>query len=86
MKSSTVKYWIRKAQRRDKDAFTELMQFYRNASIDERYRLPMELYYSQGFGMREIASLLPLPLNTVKTRAVRGRKPLQYRSQNRFSD
>lgn len=162
MKSSTVKYWIRKAQRRDKDAFTELMQFYRKdmyrtaiailmneedaadalqdtiltcwekldtlrkpeffktwmtrvlmnhcydiirkntvyepmdayeepakcdeynlelkeayASIDERYRLPMELYYSQGFRMREIASLLSLPLNTVKTRVARGRKQLE---------
>lgn len=162
MKSSTVKDWIRKAQRRDKDAFTELMQFYRKdmyrtaiailmheedaadalqdtiltcwekldtlkkpeyfktwmtrvlinhcydilrknaayepmdtyeepskcdeynlelkeayASIDERYRLPVELYYSQGFRMREIASLLSLPLNTVKTRVARGRKQLE---------
>lgn len=162
MKSSTVKYWIRKAQGRDKDAFTELMEFYRKdmyrtaiailmheedaadalqdtiltcwekldtlkkpeffktwmtrvlinhcydivrknavyepmdtyeepskcdeynlelkeayASIDERYRLPVELYYTQGFKMREIASLLSLPLNTVKTRVARGRKQLE---------
>ena len=28
MKSSEIKFWIQKAQRRDKDAFTELMEFY----------------------------------------------------------
>ena len=28
MKSSETKFWVKKAQRHDKDAFTELMQFY----------------------------------------------------------
>ncbi len=162
MESIETKVWIRKAQRQDKDAFTELMQFYMKdmyrtaiailmneedaadalqdtiltcweklytlrkpeffktwmtrilinhcydiirhnsayenieayeepskcdeynlelkeayASVDERYRLPMELYYSQGFRMREIAELLSLPLNTIKTRVSRGRKELE---------
>lgn len=162
MKSSEIKFWIKKAQRHDKDAFIELMQLYRKdmyrtaiailmneedaadalqdtiltcwekldtlkkpeffktwltrilinhcydiirdnavytktesyeepskwdeynlelkeayASIDERYRLPMELYYSQGFKMREIAEILSLPLNTVKTRIARGRRQLE---------
>lgn len=53
----------------------ELKEAY--ASIDERYRLPMELYYSQGFKMREIAEMLSLPLNTVKTRISRGRKQVE---------
>lgn len=46
-------------------------------SVDERYRLPVELYYSQGFKMREIADMLSLPLNTVKTRIARGRMQLK---------
>ena len=53
----------------------ELKEAY--ASIDERYRLPMELYYSQGFKIREIAEMLSLPQNTVKTWLSRGRKQLE---------
>lgn len=53
----------------------ELKEAY--ASIDERYRLPVELYYSQGFRMREIAELLSVPVNTVKTWIARGRKQLE---------
>ena len=53
----------------------ELKEAY--ASIDERYRLPMELYYNQGFKMREIAEMLSVPLNTIKTRIARGRKELE---------
>lgn len=162
MKSSEIKFWAKKAQRHDKDAFTELMQLcmkdmyrtaiailmneedaadalqdtiltcweklytlkkpeffktwmtrilinhcydirrdnaiYENiesyeepskcdeynlelkeayASIDERYRLPMELYYSQGFRIKEIAEILSIPPNTVKTWLSRGRKQLE---------
>ena len=53
----------------------ELKEAY--ASVEERYRLPMELYYSQGFKIREIAEILSLPQNTVKTRLARGRKQLE---------
>ena len=53
----------------------ELKEAY--ASVDERYRLPMELYYSQGFKIREIAEMLSLPQNTIKTRLSRGRKQLE---------
>ena len=53
----------------------ELKEAY--ASIDEQYRLPMELYYSQGFKVREIAEMLSLPQNTVKTRLARGRKQME---------
>ena len=53
----------------------ELKEAY--ASIEELYRLPMELYYSQGFKIREIAEMLSLPQNTIKTRLSRGRKQLE---------
>jgi len=53
----------------------ELKEAY--ACVDERYRLPMELYYHQGFKMREIAKILSLPVNTVKTWVARGRKELE---------
>ena len=53
----------------------ELKEAY--ASIDERYRLPMELYYSQGFRIREIAEMLSVPQNTIKMRLLRGRKQLE---------
>lgn len=53
----------------------ELKEAY--ASINERYRLPMELYYSQGFKIKEIAKIMSLPQNTVKTRLSRGRKQLE---------
>lgn len=46
------------------------------ASLDERYRLPMSLYYGQGFKVREIAQILSLPQNTIKTYLSRGRKQL----------
>ena len=61
----------------------ELKEAY--ASVDERYRLPMELYYSQGFKIREIAEILSLPQNTIKTRLSRGRRQLEeyYREEDR---
>lgn len=58
----------------------ELKEAY--ASVEERYRLPMELYYSQGFKIREIAELMSLPQNTVKTRLSRGRKQLEAYYRN----
>ncbi len=46
-------------------------------SIDEKYRAVIVLYYSEGYGIREIASLLDLPANTVSTRLRRGREKLK---------
>lgn len=46
------------------------------AAIDTRYRLPIELYYGQGFKVKEIAEILSLPQNTIKTYLSRGRKQL----------
>lgn len=45
-------------------------------SIDERYRLPIELFHGQGYKVREISELMSLPQNTIKTYLSRGRKQL----------
>lgn len=45
-------------------------------SIVEKYRLPIELFYGQGYKVKEIAELLSLPQNTIKTYLSRGRKQL----------
>lgn len=45
-------------------------------SLDERYRLPIELFYGQGYKVKEIAELTSLPPNTIKTYLSRGRKQL----------
>lgn len=53
----------------------ELKEAY--ASVDEKYRLPMTLYYNQGFKIKEIAELLSVPQSTVKTWLSRGRSQLE---------
>lgn len=45
-------------------------------NLDEKYRLMMLLYYVDGFKIREISEILDIPVATVKTRLVRGRKQL----------
>lgn len=49
--------------------FNELMN-----SLDEKYRTILLLYYSEGFKISEIAQLLDMEENTVKTRLSRGRR------------
>lgn len=49
--------------------FEELMD-----ALDEKYRVILALYYVEGFNTREIAEILEIAENTVKTRLVRGRK------------
>lgn len=49
--------------------FEELMR-----ALDEKYRVILTLYYVEGFNTREIAEILEIAENTVKTRLVRGRK------------
>ena len=64
----------------DNYEFEELMQ-----SMDEKYRLILLLYYGEGFKIREIAEILDMDENTVKTRLVRGRKQFAdvYLKQNK---
>lgn len=49
--------------------FQELLK-----SINEKYRLVLLLYYGEGFKIREIAQVLEMDENTVKTRLARGRR------------
>ncbi len=44
--------------------------------LDEKYRLILLLYYSEGYRIHEIAELLRLPKSTVQTRLQRGREKL----------
>ncbi|MDO4343999.1 MAG: sigma-70 family RNA polymerase sigma factor [Eubacteriales bacterium] len=53
----------------EKLEFMELLN-----SIDEKYRMVLVLYYSEGFNTREIAELLEINEHTVKSRLVRARK------------
>lgn len=52
--------------------FEELM-----SQIDDKYRVILLLYYSEGFKIREISEILELEENTVKTRLVRGRRQFE---------
>ena len=52
--------------------FEELMN-----RLDEKYRIILILYYVEGFKVREIAQILDMEENTVKTRLSRGRKEVK---------
>lgn len=51
--------------------FKELLQY-----LDEKYRVVVVLYYAQNYRVREIAKLLEISENTVKTRLKRAREQL----------
>ena len=44
--------------------------------LEERYRLPLTLFYGEGYKIREIAQILDIPQSTVQTRLSRGRAKL----------
>jgi RNA polymerase sigma-70 factor (ECF subfamily) len=44
--------------------------------LDELYRGPIVLYYKDGFSYEEIADMLSIPINTLKTRLSRAKKQL----------
>ncbi len=44
--------------------------------LEERYRVPMMLFYGQGYKIEEIAKMLHIPKSTIQTRLARGRKKL----------
>lgn len=46
-------------------------------ALEEKLRLPVELYYLEGFKIREIAGMLGIPENTVKTRLRAAREHLR---------
>lgn len=45
--------------------------------LNENYRLIVALYYAQGFRTKEIAKMLDIPENTVRTRLARARAQLE---------
>lgn len=46
------------------------------SSLDEKYRIVMTLFYSEGYHIHEIAEILKIPKSTVQTRLQRGRAKL----------
>ncbi len=46
-------------------------------SLDEKYRLPLQLRYVEGYSVAEVAQMLHLPQGTVKSRLSRGRDRLR---------
>ena len=46
------------------------------ALLDEKYRIVMTLFYSEGYHIDEIAKILHIPKSTVQTRLHRARKKL----------
>lgn len=46
------------------------------SALDKKYRIPIMLFYGQGYKIAEIAELLHLPKSTVQTRLARGRERL----------
>ena len=57
------------------DALPDLYQMF--TSLDEKYRLPMVLYYVEGYSVEETARMLGLPQGTLKSRLHRGRSLLK---------
>lgn len=45
--------------------------------LDEKYRLPLHLFYYEGYSIAEIAKMLHCPAATVGSRLARGRKRLK---------
>jgi RNA polymerase sigma-70 factor (ECF subfamily) len=53
------------------DANPDLYQLF--TSLDDIYRLPMVLYYVEGYSVEETATILKMPQGTLKSRLHRGR-------------
>lgn len=47
------------------------------AALPEKYRVPLYLYYYEGYGANEVGELLGLKPSTVQTRLARGREKLK---------
>lgn len=45
--------------------------------LEQEFRIVLELYYMEGFSVKEIAGLLEIPEGTVKSRLGRGREKLR---------
>ena len=45
--------------------------------LDEKYRVPIMMFYGDGYSIKEIAAILDVPVSTIQTRISRGRKRLE---------
>ncbi len=54
-------------------------------NLPRKYRLPLYLYYYEGYAVREIAQLLRRKPSTVQTQLARGREQLQHILQEEWS-
>lgn len=61
--------------------FNELL-----TQLDEKYRLPLVLFYGEGYKTAEIAEILEIPKSTVQTRLSRGREKLALYLKERRND
>ena len=57
------------------DALPDVYELF--TSLEEKYRLPMVLYYVEGYSVAEAAHILHLPQTTLKSRLHRGRQALR---------
>ena len=55
-------------------------------ALPEKYRYPVELYYSADASLQEIAEVLKIPLSTVKTRLRRAKLLLKDALEGEFDD
>ena len=62
-------------ERETADALPDVCELF--PSLEEKYRLPMVLYYVEGYSVAEAAHILHLPQNTLKSRLHRGRQTLR---------
>ena len=58
-------------QKSDKGAFKAVME------LDKKYRVPLLLFYYEGYSTAEVASILSIPEKTVSTRLFRARAKLK---------
>lgn len=52
--------------------------FYEVMSLPKKYRVPLLLYYYEGYSTADIAQMLHLPPATVRTQLARGRERLKH--------
>ena len=55
-------------------------------TLPDRYKAPLYLHYYEGYTVKEIANLLRLPANTVKTRLARARNLLKNEWEDNPND
>ena len=56
------------------------------AGLEEKYRIPVYLYYSQQFSTEQIGKILKLPQGTVKSRLYKARKLLKKELEVVFNE